>query len=244
MRTTLLLFAVALVACDSKDAAGTDTKKTAQAAPAAPADKKAASEAAPTAAKPSEPTAMPTKPAAATPTEPEVAVASATAVASGPVLDHTVKLLDGSDKSLADYRGKALLVVNTASECGFTPQYADLQEVYAKYKDRGLEVLAFPSNDFGGQEPGTPEQIRAFVDKKFNVEFEMFDKVVIKGDEKSPLYKTLTEETTDGIKGDVKWNFTKFLVDPEGHVVQRFESPVSPTDPQLTAAIEAVLPKA
>jgi glutathione peroxidase len=253
MRTTLLLFAVALVACDGKDAAGTDTKKTAQApAKAAPADAKASGEAAPTATKPSEPAAAkPTEPAA-TPTEPaamptaptDTTATSATAAASGPVLDHTVKLLDGSDKSLADYRGKALLVVNTASECGFTPQYADLQEVYAKYKDRGLEVLAFPSNDFGAQEPGTPEEIRAFVDKKFNVEFEMFDKVVIKGDEKSPLYKTLTEETAEGIKGDVKWNFTKFLVDPQGHVVQRFESPVSPTDPQVTAAIEKVLPKA
>jgi glutathione peroxidase len=246
MRTTLLLLAVALVACDGKDAAGTDTKKTAQAAPAAPAAKQAPGESKPSTAKPAEPSTATLEPTAVEPpavAPAETAVASA-AVASGPVLDQTVKLLDGTDKSLADYRGKALLVVNTASECGFTPQYADLQEVYAKYKDRGLEVLAFPSNDFGGQEPGTPEQIRAFVDKQYSVEFEMFDKVVIKGDEKSPLYKTLTEQTPDGIKGDVKWNFTKFLVDPQGHVVQRFESPVSPTDPQVTAAIEAVLPKA
>lgn len=247
MRTTLLLLAVALVACDGKDASGTDTKKTAQAAPAkAPAkpDEKApAAKAAPAgdpeaAAKPTEPAVEPAATAIVPPTEPAVAAAS------GPVLDHTVKLLDGKDRSLAEYRGKALLVVNTASECGFTPQYADLQEVYAKYKERGLEVLAFPSNDFGGQEPGTPEEIRKFVDSKFNVEFEMFDKVVIKGADKSPLYKTLTEETPDGIKGDVQWNFTKFLVDPQGHVVQRFESAVSPTDPEVTAAIEKVLPKA
>jgi glutathione peroxidase len=236
MRTTLLVLAAALVACDGRDAAGTDTKKTAQAAPATKE-----------APKPTEPivgeaTAPPPR-TDAKPIMPDDQDHTIT-TASGPVLDHTVKLLDGTDKSLTDYRGKALLVVNTASECGFTPQYADLQEVYAKYKDRGLEVLAFPSNDFGAQEPGTPEEIRKFVDSKYSVEFEMFDKVVIKGDDKSPLYKTLTEETPDGIKGDVKWNFTKFLVDPQGHVVQRFESPVSPTDPQVTAAIEAVLPKA
>lgn len=250
MRTTLLLLAVALVACDGKDAAGTDTKKTAQAAPAtkeAPKQTAPAGEPAPVAAKPTEPivgeaTAPPPR-ADGEPIMPDAQDPTVT-TASGPVLDHTVKLLDGSDKSLADYRGKALLVVNTASECGFTPQYADLQEVYAKYKDRGLEVLAFPSNDFGAQEPGTPEEIRKFVDSKYSVEFEMFDKVVIKGDDKSPLYKTLTEQTPDGIKGDVKWNFTKFLVDPQGRVVQRFESPVSPTDPQVTSAIEAVLPKA
>jgi len=243
MRTSLLLLAVALVACDGKDAAGTDTKKAAQAAPAkqAPAaDPAATAKPADAAAKPASPSAAPTTPAAPT----EAAPAPTAVAASGPVLDHEVKLLDGTEKSLADYRGKALLVVNTASECGFTPQYADLQELYAKYKERGLEVLAFPSNDFGGQEPGTPEDIRKFVDSKYSVEFEMFDKVVIKGDEKAPLYKTLTEETPDGIKGEVQWNFTKFLVDPQGRVVQRFESAVSPTDPQVIAAVEQVLPKA
>jgi glutathione peroxidase len=238
MRTTLLLLAVALVACDAKDA---DAKKTAQATPAAPAAKAPAGKPAP---EPTTPTdAKPTMPADTQPTEP-VAVTSTPTAEPGPVLDHKVKLLDGTDKSLADYRGKALLVVNTASECGFTPQYADLQEVYAKYKDRGLEVLAFPSNDFGGQEPGTPEQIREFVDKNYSVEFEMFDKVVIKGEDKAPLYKALTEETPDGIKGEVKWNFTKFLVDPQGRVVQRFEFAMSPSDPEVIAAIEKVLPKA
>nr|WP_323137353.1 glutathione peroxidase [Paraliomyxa miuraensis] len=160
------------------------------------------------------------------------------------MVEHTVKLIDGADKSLADYRGRALLVVNTASECGYTPQYADLQELYAKYKERGLEVLAFPSNDFGGQEPGTPDEIRQFVDSKYHVEFEMFDKVAIKGSDKAPLYKTLTEETAEGIRGEVEWNFTKFLVDPEGRVVGRFESGVSPTSPEVVAAVEAVLPKA
>jgi glutathione peroxidase len=251
MRTTLLLLAVALAACDGKDASGTDTKKTAQAAPAAKpaADAKPAAE--PSVAKaPTEPAQPLVGEATAPPPRddekplpPDEEDHTVTA-ATGPVLDHEVKLLDGTAKSLADYRGKALLVVNTASECGFTPQYADLQEVYAKYKDRGLEVLAFPSNDFGAQEPGTPEDIRKFVDSKYSVEFEMFDKVVITGDDKTPLYQTLTEETPEGIKGDVKWNFTKFLVDPQGRVVKRFESPVSPTDPQVITAIEAVLPKA
>uniref|UniRef100_UPI00358F5573 glutathione peroxidase n=1 Tax=Enhygromyxa salina TaxID=215803 RepID=UPI00358F5573 len=160
------------------------------------------------------------------------------------VLDHEVELLSGDAKSLSDYRGKALLVVNTASECGFTPQYADLQAVYAKYKDRGLEVLAFPSNDFGAQEPGTPEQIDAFVHSEYAVEFELFDKVVTTGADKDPVYRTLTEETGEGIKGEVTWNFTKFLVDPQGRVVRRFEPPVKPTDPEVIAAIEQVLPGA
>lgn len=217
-----LLLVLALTACDSTPTAKTDAKPDAK--PVA-----AKTDAAPSDAKAEVPAEPPAEPAA---------------VASGPVLDHTVKLLDGSDKSLTEYRGKALLVVNTASECGYTPQYAGLQELYAKYKERGLEVLAFPSNDFGGQEPGTPEQIRSFVDTKYNVEFEMFDKVQIKGSDKSPLYQTLTEQTADGIKGDVGWNFTKFLVDPEGHVVARFDSAVDPMSPELLAELERVLPKA
>lgn len=158
------------------------------------------------------------------------------------VVDHEVALLDGTTKKLSDYRGKALLVVNTASECGFTPQYADLQQVYAKYKEQGLEVLAFPSNDFGSQEPGTPEDIRTFVDGKYQVEFEMFDKVHAKGGEISPLYQTLSEKTGTGIRGEVKWNFTKFLIDPQGKVVARFEPDTKPTDAEIIAAIEGVLP--
>jgi glutathione peroxidase len=224
MRTTLLLLAVALVACDAKDA-GADAKKTAEAVPTAPTKTETTVK--------NDPTPTPSIDVVSTPVEP-----------TGPVLDHEVKLLDGTAKSLADYRGKALLVVNTASECGYTPQYADLQALYAKYADRGFEVLAFPSNDFGAQEPGTPEQIREFVDTQYTVEFEMFDKVAITGEAKVPLYKTLTEETPEGIKGEVKWNFTKFLVDPQGRVVQRFESGVSPQDARVIAAIEQVLPKA
>lgn len=159
------------------------------------------------------------------------------------VLDHEVKLLDGKATKLADFKGKALLVVNTASECGFTPQYEDLQTVYAKYRDRGFEVLAFPSNDFGEQEPGSSDDIRKFVDDNYKVEFPVFEKVTVKGDAKVDLYDTLTKQGDASIDGEIKWNFTKFLIDPTGKVVKRFEPKVKPTDPEVIAAIEAVLPK-
>ncbi|MFO0632280.1 MAG: glutathione peroxidase [Nannocystaceae bacterium] len=178
------------------------------------------------------------------------AAPSATAKAAGrftpndTVIDHEVTTLDGKPKRLSEYRGKALLLVNTASECGYTPQYAGLQQLYAKYRARGLEVLAFPSDDFGHQEPGTPEQIREFVDQKFAVEFPMFDKLHATGPQVAPLYKALTEQTGEGIRGAVKWNFTKFLVDPSGRVVARFEPEVEPDDAALVGAIEQVLPPA
>ncbi len=171
-------------------------------------------------------------------------VAAAPAAAEGPVLDHEVETITGEKKSLADYRGKALLVVNTASQCGYTPQYEGLQELYAKYKDQGFEVLAFPSNDFGAQEPGSGEEIASFVDEKYGVQFPMFAKVPVKGEAKVPLYKTLTEETPEGIKGEIKWNFTKFLVDPSGRVIGRYDSAIDPMDTDLTAKLESVLPKA
>lgn len=164
--------------------------------------------------------------------------------AEGPVLEHTVKTIKGEDKSLADYRGKALLVVNTASQCGYTPQYEGLQELYAKYKARGFEVLAFPSNDFGGQEPGSEDEIAGFVDEKYGVQFPMFAKVPVKGDSKAPLFTTLTEQTPEGIRGEIKWNFTKFLVDPSGRVIARYESNVDPMDTDLTAQLESILPSA
>jgi glutathione peroxidase len=221
-----LVMSFLLLGCDAKQpvAAKPDAQPAAKTPEQAPAEV-AAAEPKPAEQKPAEVIAPPPKPNDVT-------------------LDHKVKLLDGTEKSLADYRGKTLLVVNTASACGYTPQYAELQQLYATYKDKGLEVLAFPSNDFGGQEPGSALDIRTFVDKEFSVEFTMFDKVVTKGDGMAPIYKTLTEETGDGIKGEIKWNFTKFLVDPQGRVIQRFEPPVGPLDPQLVAAIEHVLPGA
>lgn len=158
-------------------------------------------------------------------------------------IDHTVRLIDGTPKSLADYRGKVLLIVNTASECGFTPQYEELQALYRKYQERGLEVLGFPSNDFGGQEPGTCEQISSFVQSEYQVTFPMFDKVHAKGPAISPLYKSLTEETASELRGPVKWNFTKFLVNTQGVVVARFGSSESPLSTNTTREIEKVLPR-
>ncbi len=157
------------------------------------------------------------------------------------VIDHAVTTIEGKPASLADYRGKTVLLVNTASQCGYTPQYAGLQQLYAELSGRGLEILAFPSDDFGHQEPGDAEAIRTFVDEKFNVQFPMFDKVHATGPEISPLYKTLTQDTGEGIRGEVKWNFTKFVVDPKGRVVARFESDVDPQDPKVRAAIEAAM---
>ncbi|MCB9569460.1 MAG: glutathione peroxidase [Myxococcales bacterium] len=166
------------------------------------------------------------------------------AAASGPVVEHVVETLEGGELALASLRGKAVLVVNTASECGYTPQYAQLQELYGRYRDRGLVVIGFPSNDFGGQEPGDADQIKGFVQSEYAVEFPMMAKVHARGPEIAPVYKTLSEETGDGIRGEVKWNFTKFLIDPEGRVIARFEPAVEPMADEVIKAVEAALPKA
>jgi glutathione peroxidase len=170
--------------------------------------------------------------------------AAATKAGDGPVIAHVVETLDGDKQDLGELRGKAVLIVNTASQCGFTPQYAKLQELYGRYKDRGLVVLGFPSNDFGAQEPGDADEIKGFVQSEYAVDFPMMAKVHAKGPEIAPLYKTLTEETGYGIAGEVKWNFTKFLINPEGQVVARFESPVDPMSDEVVAAVEKALPKA
>lgn len=160
------------------------------------------------------------------------------------VIDHTVTTLEGDTLELASLRGKPLLIVNTASKCGYTPQYAGLQRLHERYSARGLVILGFPSNDFGGQEPGTAVEIGAFCRKNYGVSFQIMDKVHSKGPEIAPIYRTLTEQTSEGIRGEIKWNFTKFLVDGDGHVVARFGSSVDPEDPELIAAIEKLLPKA
>ena len=160
--------------------------------------------------------------------------------ASSVVLDHPVRTLQGQSQSLATYRGKVLLIVNTASECGLTPQYEGLQKLWDKYRDRGLVVLGFPCNDFGGQEPGSPEQIDSFCSGNFHVTFPLFEKVRAKGD-KSPPYKTLTEDIDPALRGEIKWNFTKFLADRQGRAVARFEPAVTPDDPKLIAEIERLL---
>lgn len=186
----------------------------------------------------------PETPAAAAPPGPPP---TAPKQALGPRIDHEVRLLDGTVMKLSELRGHALLIVNTASECGYTPQYEGLQTLHERYASRGLSVLAFPCNDFGGQEPGDSKTIRDYLDKTFHVSFPVFEKQRVKagdGVAKSPLWKTLTEELPAGLNGPVKWNFTKFLVNPEGYVVARFPSAVDPLAPEVISALEAHLPPA
>lgn len=143
--------------------------------------------------------------------------------------DFEVTTLRGEEETLSKYKGKVLLVVNTASKCGFTPQYKGLQEMYEKYKDRGFEVLGFPSNQFAGQEPGDSDEIAEYCQINYGVTFPMFEKIDVKGDEAHPLFKYLSEEAP-GVLGSksVKWNFTKFLVDQEGRVLKRFAPKTTP----------------
>ncbi|WP_150265685.1 glutathione peroxidase [Paenibacillus tepidiphilus] len=156
------------------------------------------------------------------------------------VYDYEAKTLRGEQESLSKYQGKVLLVVNTASKCGFTPQYKGLQEVYNKFKDRGFEVLGFPSNQFAGQEPGDSEEIAEFCELNYGVTFPMYDKVEVKGDNAHPLFKYLTKEAP-GVLGSksVKWNFTKFLVDQDGRVLKRFAPQTTPE--QIEAEIDKLL---
>jgi glutathione peroxidase len=149
--------------------------------------------------------------------------------------------LDGKPIDLASYQGKVVLVVNVASRCGATPQYAGLQKLHDTYKDRGLVVIGFPANDFGAQEPGSDAQIAEFCSSKYGVTFPMFSKITVKGPGAPALYKTLTQSADP--PGDIAWNFEKFLLGRDGAVIGRFKTRVSPDDPALIAAIEAALAK-
>lgn len=151
----------------------------------------------------------------------------------------SMKTIDGEMRSLADYRGKVLLLVNVASECGYTPQYKDLEAIHRKYRDKGLAVLAFPANNFGGQEPGTDAEIKEFCTTNYDVTFDMFSKISVKGEDQHPLYAYLTMESP--AKGEVKWNFQKYLVDRKGNVVSMIPTRTKPTDPEVTSAIERLL---
>jgi glutathione peroxidase-family protein len=151
----------------------------------------------------------------------------------------TVKTIDGKERSLSEYKGKVVLIVNVASECGYTPQYKDLQEIYLKYKDKGFVILGFPSNNFGQQEPGTDPEIKQFCETKYNVTFDLFSKIEVKGNDQAPLYKYLTTECE--VPHEITWNFNKFLVDRSGKVVDYFPSKVKPTDAALTNKIEELL---
>ena len=158
------------------------------------------------------------------------------------ISDISVKDMNGKEVKLADYKGKVLLIVNVASKCGYTPQYKGLEAVYKKYKDKGFEILGFPCNDFGGQEPGTNEEIKTFCSSKYDVTFKLFDKIKVLGDERSPLYaRLINNDVTD--KGDVQWNFEKFLIDKNGNIVARFRSKVTPESNEVTQAIEKELAK-
>ena len=157
-------------------------------------------------------------------------------------LDFKVKSIDGKDVNLSDYKGKVVLMVNTASKCGLTPQYKGLQALYDKYKDRGLVVIGFPANNFGGQEPGSEAQIKEFCTTKYNVSFPMMSKISVKGDDKHPLYQFLTEgKAGEDFKGDIEWNFAKFLVDRNGNVMARFSARTAPDAPQVTESVEKAL---
>lgn len=153
----------------------------------------------------------------------------------------SVTSAEGETVPLAAYKGRALLIVNVASQCGYTPQYAGLEALYRKYKDLGLSVLAFPCNDFGGQEPGTMEEIKEFCSVNYGVTFDLFAKLHCIGEEKHPLYRWLTEQAEP--REEVRWNFEKFLISADGRFVQRFKSAVDPQDGELIAALERSLPQ-
>jgi len=180
---------------------------------------------------------------------------------SAPIEQISVKNVDGNPSNLGEYAGKVRLVVNVASKCGLTPQYEALEALYRKYREQGFEVLAFPANEFGGQEPGTEAEIKDFCTTSFDVTFPLFSKIVVKGEGQHPLYAELTRQQPEasglpgsdfkekligyGVKlggpADILWNFEKFLVDRQGTVVARFAPDVPPSDPSISAAIEQAL---
>jgi glutathione peroxidase len=155
------------------------------------------------------------------------------------VYDFKMKSIDGKSTPLAKYKGKVLLIVNTASKCGYTPQYEGLESLYEKYRERGFEVLAFPANDFGQQEPGTDAQIAEFCSLNYQTTFPLFSKITVKGKGIHPLYAYLTKESP--FPGEIKWNFNKFLVGPDGQVAARFDSKVEPLSADVTDAIDKLM---
>src|SRR6202050_4463653 len=157
--------------------------------------------------------------------------------------DIPIHTLQGDDTSLGDYKGKALLLVNVASKCGLTPQYEGLERLQKNYGDRGFSVIGFPSNQFAGQEPGTPEEIAQFCSATYGVTFPLTEKIDVNGENRHPIYAELTEkEVAEGKAGDITWNFEKFLVSPKGDVVARYRPQVEPEDPIVVSDLEAQLP--
>ena len=165
-----------------------------------------------------------------------------TAFAASNIYEFTLNALNGTPTPLANFKGKVMLLVNVASRCGYTPQYEGLEALYTKYRDQGLIVAGFPANNFGGQEPGTNGEIGAFCKSKYGVTFSMFAKISVKGADKAPLYQFLTDQAANPkTGGEIQWNFTKFLVDRNGRVIQRFEPAVEPQSAELVAAVESAL---
>jgi glutathione peroxidase len=160
------------------------------------------------------------------------------------IYDIPIRTLTGDPSTLADHKGKALLLVNVASKCGLTPQYAGLERLQQQYAERGFSVLGFPCNQFMGQEPGTPEEIATLCSTTYGVTFPLYEKIDVNGAGQHPLYAELTEAAdAEGNAGDVQWNFEKFLVAPSGEVIGRYRPTVDPEAPELVSAIEAVLPE-
>lgn len=167
-----------------------------------------------------------------TPEQPDIALGAS-------VYDFKMKDIDGKDVKLKQYKGKVVMIVNTASKCGYTPQYEGLEAIYKKYKDQGFVVLGFPANNFRGQEPGTDKEIKEFCTLKYNVSFPMFSKISVKGDDQHPLYKYLTDKATNPeFGGDITWNFNKFLIGKDGKIIARYETKMKPDDATVTAEIE------
>lgn len=180
---------------------------------------------------------------------------------ASPIYEFQIKKIDGAPARLADYRGRVLLVVNVASKCGLTPQYEGLEKIYEKYHEQGLEVLGFPANEFGAQEPGSNAEIQEFCRSNFGVKFPMFEKIVVKGDGQHPLYRYLTDVKPQAqvkagtdfegkLKGygvtrerpnDILWNFEKFLIGRDGRVIARFNPDIAPDDAMVTGAVEQAL---
>jgi glutathione peroxidase len=158
------------------------------------------------------------------------------------VYDFTLNSIDGQPAPLSAFKGKIVMLVNVASRCGFTPQYTGLESLYEKYKDRGFVIVGIPANNFGGQEPGTNQEIKTFCTAKYHVSFPMMAKVSVKGSDITPLYQFLTDKNANPeTGGDIGWNFTKFLVGPDGKVIARFDSKTEPESPEVTSAVEKAL---
>src|SRR6185437_4210796 len=173
-----------------------------------------------------------------------LATSAMLATTAGSIYDFTISSIDGKPVSLKSYKGKVVLLVNVASKCGFTPQYTGLEALYEKFKDRGFVIVGVPANNFAQQEPGTNEEIKTFCSRKYNVSFPLMSKVSVLGEDKSPLYRYLTDKSSDPkFGGDIKWNFTKFLFDRNGNPVARFEPAVTPDSPEVKAAVETALGK-